>query len=269
VLRPVKHQSRQQTVAATHNPPPNFFVFINLCLAVFWAFEFYSKRLIPWQAAILHAVSALAIFLAARQDIKLTKRPLSRVQLCAWHGIWLSVLLIWNAAAFANFIAQSKWGSPLGVSLLYEFLQDRQNREDFLSQIARTDRVFWGLLCVLILWLAYRVYVWAFCGERVIWLMRSLERLERPLLLCSLAIYGVTAAASPKLLRDEPILAFMSIFPDRPDARNVNSYRSETDRLDNLVRANFHSNLTRPNTNVIVIVLDSLRADRLPFYGFP
>lgn len=245
--------------------------------SLYWAFELWSARLVFASTAWLHALFGLAALLAA-QAVLLGARaaPSARdaakrrptVARAAWYLAWLLVLLLFNLAAAGNFVARSRWGDPLSWVGLKELLA-----QDSAAALARNLATAGNLLLVAAglagLLVGYRLFA---AVSRSRSGRRARDRFaahHRRLLAGCLALGLFTAFRYPGALAEEPLVAFSGGGGNLWDYQGLAKRRAAVRVRDRESLLGYEPAVPPPKKNVVLIMADSLRADRFPDHGYP
>jgi Sulfatase len=245
-----------------------FFPLLILISSCFWSWRFLDEKLLSPSTCALHTAQAFVVLAVAVVGLRIA-RPERRSTKFAWHGFWLAITAFWNVAALGNFTSRSQWGDPLSLAWLRKLVvEDPSLRATFLDllrpnvliKIAGLTLVFWMVFVlhsrVSRSTLGIRV---GGAFRRGAWLFLTFAGLA------TLAIdFRVPTARA-----DEPLSVFLrgsAAFSDLDGG--LDPYRRVAARLDEEIRRDYDPGAIRPTTNVVLIMADSLRADRLPFYGY-
>ena len=239
-----------------------FFPALILLCSAFWAGIFSHEKLLPPAAVGLHLVLAILLFGVALGVSQLfSQRLLTRL---FWHAAWGLVFVVWNVAASGNYLAQRNWGDPLNFPLFRHFIEYDPELPRLLWDLLSFEGLGMLLGSLALLWMMFLLHQS---------IARRLEKYSRLSVVGSILIAGVFSLAMfyrPSMANStsaEPITAFF-LNTTTFNLNGLDTRRAKAIEDDRQVKLNYDSHNVRPTTNVIVLVLDALRADHLPMYGY-
>ena len=243
----------------------HYFPVLTFLSGIFWASKFGGERLIFAGAAALHAVLALLVLLVA---LALAPRVVvhgSRLRLVGWHAFWALILSLWNLAATSNYLSRQLWGDPMSFDAMLG-LSRQDAVQDQLAVLRSPSGLLILLGSLLLVYLGYLAYV------RVAAALRDFGRpvlsYHRGLLVVCLAFVLVAAFRYPGISKEEPIFAFAGKAGNFSDLQGLEERRAAARLADRKSLLNYTANGQQPTKNVVLILADSLRADRLQAYGY-
>ncbi len=246
--------------------------------SLFWAFELWSARLVFASTAWLHCIfgltallAAQAALLAARANLPAVRNLTSRwpsLARGAWHVAWLLVLLLFNLAAAANFVARSRWGDSLSlVDMIGLLAQD--SAAAMARNLATAGNLLLaaaGLAGLLVGGKLFAAVSRSRSGRRV---GDRFAAHHRKLLAGCLALGLFTALRYPGALADEPLVSFSGGSSSLWDYQGLAQRRAAVRLRDRESLLAYEPPGPPPKKNVVLIMADSLRADRFPDHGYP
>ena len=243
----------------------HYFPFLTFLSGIFWATKFGGGRLIFASAAVLHAVLASSVLLVAMTLAPRAAGHGSRLRLAAWHTFWALILAIWNLAATGNYISRQLWGDPLSFDAMLRLSQQDTVQEKFAA-LRSPSGVLMLLGSLLLVYVGYLVY------NRAVEALRAfgqpLVKYHRVLLVVCLAFLLVTAVRYPGISKEEPLFACAGKAGNFSDLHGLEDRRAAARLADRKSLLNYSPDGRKPTKNVVVILADSLRADRMQVYGY-
>lgn len=244
----------------------HYFPFLTFLSSLFWASKLGGEKLIFAGAAALHAVFGLLVLLVALTWVPRAAASGSRLRLAGWHGFWALILLIWNLAAAGNYISRQHWGDPMSFDAMLGLSRQDMFRAELINTFTNPRGLLLLLGSLVLVYLGYRVYV------RFAAALRDFGRpgiqFQRGLLVVCLAVLLVAAVRYPGISKEEPLIAFAGRGGNFSDLQGLEKRRAAARLADRKALLNYSSQEPEPTKNVVLILADSLRADRLQAYGY-
>jgi glucan phosphoethanolaminetransferase (alkaline phosphatase superfamily) len=244
------------------------------------AFGLHPVIIVFGQAAVLLVLALVGLVSLAIGVL----RPPGRTRTCArFLGVATAVLfgglvLIYTGA----YISNSVWGDTLNYSIALTFAAHSSAVVDFLPiSPEQKTKIFMALLAAAVAALLIIVFVALKASSRLVtglqhWLSdpapgkRRLIGLTGTLAATAVASAGVCAAlmaAQPRSLYGEPISAFFKLIP-ASSLLGIDNARLAAAVEDRDSRAAYKKPEQFKPKNVILIMSDALRADRMGVYGY-
>lgn len=243
-----------------------FFPFAIFISAITWWHFFHAEKLITRQASTIHLLISISILCLAYLISRFILRRSSRSIIIIWHGCWLFIFLIWNIAEYGNLLSQKRWGDPLGFMLFWDSLWGgNEIRKQIISFINVKN-----LLIVSFIFIFYFAIL-----NQLTKFLNKCTKLQYifpwigMIVLCLFLFkYPHLIKKSNKHVCQEPVTAFLELC-SRLSSTVSNRYQKKSEIIDHLILNKYTANTNKLKSNVIVIVLDSLRADHMQLYGYP
>lgn len=241
------------------------YVFIHVFVTLTYMWLFLDRFSLPPSTLSKHLLVLVTIHLIFYWLLKLGPRHLAWRLLMAIVGssYWYYLLLLYALNWFSNL----NWGS----NVLFDFIVHLPQQ---IHSIATTEGIslFWVVLAIISVWLIFITLAW-YLILRLEPAMNEQSVKLKPVVYSFLFmvfvlfyVYLTYSRDDPRSWVFEPVLSSISL--------NSSVYRNNRSKMqalkDKQVKANFDVELAGFNgkTNVILIIADALRADRLPSYGY-
>ena len=240
---------------------------LTFACSLLWAFELWSERLVFPPTAWLHALFGLTALLAARTARGNAAERWSKARRRAWHFGWLLVLLTFNLAAAGNFVARSHWGDPLTFMGMKALLAQK-NAAAMARSYATPGNLLLAAAILAGLLLGGRLFAAASRSRFGRLAGETFATRHRQLFAGCLALILFFAFRYPGALAEEPLVAFSGSSTSLWDYQGLAERRAAVRIRDREALLGYDPPGPPPTKNVVLIMADSLRADRLPGAGY-
>ena len=246
-----------------------FFPFAILCSAFIWLCQFIAYSLLPKVVCGLHFIIAAMLVCGACFCIPWFQRRAGWFSV-GWHLCWFMCFIVWNIAACSNFIALHSWGSAIQFPMFWNFLMyDVGLRSQLIVFLYDKKTLYYAFSTI-------GCYIFLYCLIRHVWVNFFLKKWtpKQTQSLLHLSASGLVfmsifiVAYRPVYFQQEPFTSFVFCWNTPVNQDGLDNYRKESLLADNTLRQQYNTGGVRPKKNIIIITLDSLRADHLSFYGY-